>query len=152
MPQNFPFFAAPYQKPCICCIEIVHDKCNPMGLCSSRAQWPPAPNFCLLATGKSQFFHTNHMLGTLDFTGSEHRAPFNSPQSTALPYLRKPGLMEIASSLAHSETLECISAHSQCILKHYSCYPVEPKMFKNHLKIIRKYSGNAFKCLQNVSV
>ena len=28
-------------------------------------------------TRKSQIFHTNHMLGTLDFTVSEHWAPFN---------------------------------------------------------------------------
>ena len=51
---------------------------NP-GLCSSRAQWPLAPNFCLRATRKSQIFQTNHMLGTLDFTVSEHWAPFNFP-------------------------------------------------------------------------
>ena len=36
------------------------------GLCSSRARWPLAPNFCSRATRKSQIFHTNHMLGTLD--------------------------------------------------------------------------------------
>ena len=41
------------------------------GLCSSRAQWPLAPNFCSRATRKSQIFHTNHMLGTLDFAVSE---------------------------------------------------------------------------------
>ena len=43
-----------------------------------------APNFCSWATRKSKIFHTNHMLGTLDFTGSEHWAPFNFPWSTAL--------------------------------------------------------------------
>ena len=32
-------------------------------------------------------------------------------------YLRKPSLMEIASSQMHSETSECISMLSQCILK-----------------------------------
>ena len=47
------------------------------GPCSSRARWPLAPNFCSWATRKSQIFHTNHMLGTLDFTGSEHWVPFN---------------------------------------------------------------------------
>ena len=52
--------------------------------CSSRARWPLAPKFCPWATTKSQIFHTNHMLGTLDFTVSEHWAPFNFPQSTAL--------------------------------------------------------------------
>ena len=48
-------------------------------LCSSRARWPLGPNFCPRATRKSQIFHTNHMLGTLDFTVSEHWAPFNFP-------------------------------------------------------------------------
>ena len=37
-----------------------------------------------VATRKSQIFHTNHMLGTLNFTGSKHWAPFNFPYSTAL--------------------------------------------------------------------
>ena len=49
------------------------------GLCSSRARCPLAPNFCPWATSKSQIFHTNHMLGTLDFTVSEHWAPLNFP-------------------------------------------------------------------------
>ena len=34
---------------------------------------------CPRVTRKSQIFNTNHMLGTLDFTGSEHWAPFNFP-------------------------------------------------------------------------
>ena len=38
------------------------------GLCSSRAQWPLAPNFCIRAIRKCYFFHTNHMLGTLQFS------------------------------------------------------------------------------------
>ena len=54
------------------------------GLCSSRARWPLVSNFGPWATRKSQIFHTNHMLGTLDFTVSEHWAPFTFPQSTAL--------------------------------------------------------------------
>ena len=49
------------------------------GLCSGRAWWPLAPNFCPWATRKSHIFHTNHMLGTLDFTVSEHWAPFKFP-------------------------------------------------------------------------
>ena len=49
------------------------------GLCSSRARCPLVPNFCPWATRKSQIFHANHMLGTLDFTVSEHWAPFNFP-------------------------------------------------------------------------
>ena len=36
------------------------------GLCSSRARWPQAPNFCPRATRKSQIFHLNLMLGTLN--------------------------------------------------------------------------------------
>ena len=54
------------------------------GLCSSGARSPLAPNFCSRVTRKSQIFHTNHMLGTLDFTVSEHWGPFNFPYSTAL--------------------------------------------------------------------
>ena len=50
----------------------------------SRAQGPLAPNFWSWATRKSYFFCTNLMLNGLDFTGSEHWAPFNSPKSTAL--------------------------------------------------------------------
>ena len=42
------------------------------GLCSSRAQSPLALNFCSWATRKSHNFHTNHLPGTLGFTGSEH--------------------------------------------------------------------------------
>ena len=54
-------------------------------LCSSRAQWPVAPKFCSrVTTRKSLLFHRNHMLGTLDFTSSEHWAPFSFSQSTAL--------------------------------------------------------------------
>ena len=57
-------------------LASLQDLFSPIGVCSSRAL---APNFCSWATRKSQFFHTNHMLGTLDFTGSEHWAPFNFP-------------------------------------------------------------------------
>ena len=46
-------------------------------LCSSRSRWSLAPNFCL--TRKSQIFHTNHMLGSLDFTRSENWTPCNVP-------------------------------------------------------------------------
>ena len=45
-------------------------------LCFSRARWPMASKFCSRATSKSLLFHRNHMLGTLDFTRSEHWAPF----------------------------------------------------------------------------
>ena len=65
----------------LACNVKPYEKNNVMttGLCSSRARWPLAPNFCPWATRKSQIFHTNHMLGTLDFTVSEHWAPFNFP-------------------------------------------------------------------------
>ena len=33
--------------------------------------------FCSWATKNSYFFHTNNMLGILDFTSSEHWASFN---------------------------------------------------------------------------
>ena len=73
----------------------------------------------------------------------------------SLAHLRKPGLMEIALSLAHSETLECISAHAQCILKHYSCYPVEPKNvqkpFENHSEVFRKRFQMFAKCFSLTS-
>ena len=58
---------------------MFRNKVQYSGLCSSRARWPLAPNFCPQETRKSQIFHTNHMLGTLDFTVSEHWAPFNFP-------------------------------------------------------------------------
>ena len=40
----------------------------------------------------SKVFYTVHMLGTLGFTGSEHWAPFNFPQSTALESVRINGV------------------------------------------------------------
>ena len=43
-------------------------------LCSTRAQGPLAPNFCSWLTGNSYIPPTNHILGTLDFTCSEHWA------------------------------------------------------------------------------
>ena len=39
-------------------------------LCSSRARWPMASNFCSQPTRKSLLFHRNHMLCTLDALGS----------------------------------------------------------------------------------
>ena len=43
-------------------------------LAEAGGRWRPT---FALGTKKSYFFHTNHMLGTLDFTGLEHWAPFN---------------------------------------------------------------------------
>ena len=40
----------------------------------------------------SKIFYTVHMLSTLGFTGSEHWAPFNFPQSTALESVRINGV------------------------------------------------------------
>ena len=42
------------------------------------------PNFCCWGTKKPWLFHSNLILGTLDFTGSVHLAPFSLSQSTAL--------------------------------------------------------------------
>ena len=58
--------------------------CEITRLCSSRARWSLAPNFCSWVTGKTQFFHRNHMLGTLDYTGP---APFSFSKSTSLNYV-----------------------------------------------------------------
>ena len=42
---------------------------------------PGGPWRLTFALGRleNQIFHTNHMLGTLDFTGYEHWAPLNFP-------------------------------------------------------------------------
>ena len=49
---------------------------------------PRGPRCLTFATGLlenlSFFFHRNYMLGTLDFTGSEHSGPFSFSHSTAL--------------------------------------------------------------------
>ena len=42
------------------------------------------PNFCRWGTRKPWLFHSNLMLGTMDFIGSVHLAPFRLSQSTAL--------------------------------------------------------------------
>ena len=55
-----------------------------LGLCSCRAWLLLAPNFCSRVTRESKIFHTNHMLGTLDFTLSEDWAVVNFPHSTTL--------------------------------------------------------------------
>ena len=48
--------------------------------------WPLVPNFFPWATRKSYFFDTNRMLGTLDFTFSEHWALPSIFFSTALKF------------------------------------------------------------------
>ena len=52
-------------------------KCQ--GCAVTESSGPLAPNFCSWASRKSWIFYTNHMQGTLDFTGSEHWATFNFP-------------------------------------------------------------------------
>ena len=54
------------------------------GCALAKPGGPWVPNFRSWATRKSQIFRTNHMLGTLDFTGSVHWAPFNFSKSTVL--------------------------------------------------------------------
>ena len=49
----------------------VHTWCM-QGCALSQRGWTLVPNFCSCVTRKSQIFDTNRMLGTLDFTGSEH--------------------------------------------------------------------------------
>ena len=46
-------------------------------LCSSRARWSLMPKFCSWVTKIGVFFLQITMRGTLDFTGSDHWAPFN---------------------------------------------------------------------------
>ena len=54
------------------CVTVQHIwSCNlisPSGL---------APFFCSRVIWKSKLFHRNHILGTMDFTGSEHQVPFH---------------------------------------------------------------------------
>ena len=72
-----PFFPFPS-----CSFGLLHSRIfsTPSSwVCSSKAREPLAPNFYSWVTRKSLFFHTNYMLGILDFTGSEHWAPFNFP-------------------------------------------------------------------------
>ena len=67
------------------------------GLCSSGAWSPLAPNFCSRVTRKSQIFHTNHMLGTLDFTGSEHWAPLEHSLVKVKPFISYPVLTSLSN-------------------------------------------------------
>ena len=95
-------------------------------------------------------FHVSHN------TPSLVTCILQSSKEKLWPRLGKRGLMKMALSqfsfITHSQTLECSSMHSQCILKRWPCYLMEPKKIENHSKIIRKHLGNVFKCLQNVSM
>lgn len=63
--------------------------------------------------------------------------------------------MEMALSqfsfIMHSQTLECISMHSQCILKHWPCYLMEPNKVENHSEAFGKRLQMFAKCF-NVSL
>ena len=59
---------------------------NVQGCALAEPGGPWRLTFALGRLENLRFFHTNHMLGTLDFTVSEHWAPFNFPQSTALKH------------------------------------------------------------------
>ena len=62
------------------------------------------------------------------------------------------------SFIMHSQTLECMSMHSQCILKCWPCYLMEPNKVENHSKIIQKHLGTfsnvckMFQCFLALSV
>ena len=79
-------------------------------------------------------FHVSHNTPSL-FT-----CILQSCKEKLWPRLGKWGLMEITLSqfsfTTHSQTLECISMHSQCILKCWPCYLMEPKKAENHSKIM----------------
>ena len=68
-------------------------------------------------------------------------------QEKLWPRLGKRGLMEMALSqfsfTMHSQRLEYISMHSQCILKCWPCYLMEPKT-------IRKSFGSIWETFSNV--
>ena len=62
-----------------CCIQ-----CLWAGLCSSRARWPQATNFCPWANRKTYFLHRDLGLGTPDCIDGSLWALFHSSKSTAL--------------------------------------------------------------------
>ena len=93
-------------------------------LCSSRARWPVAPNFCSRGTIKSLLFHRNHMLGTLDFTSSEHWAPFNFCQSTALLLLFVSNTMP---SYPHSSFPDLARNFWEVTVQIFICNVIHPR-------------------------
>ena len=60
-------------------ITVEHLRIGPQGCALAEPSGPWRLTFALWATRKSYFLHTNHMLGTLDFTVSDLWAPFNFP-------------------------------------------------------------------------
>ena len=72
---------------------------------------------CSWVTRKSEIFHTNQMLGSLDFTGAEDWAPFNGAQ---LWQIRKPtGFILISyvlsSSLKEQPSEQKIHTSGKCL-------------------------------------
>ena len=63
------------------------ENCEITRLCSSRARWPLGLTSAPSLLEKLSFFHRNHMLGTLDFTGLDQWAPFSFSKSTSLNYV-----------------------------------------------------------------
>ena len=62
------------------------------------------------------------MLGTLDFTGSEHQAPFNFPKSTALALVS----WNCDNMLEYYQIFCKIILTKKCVRKHIvleKCYP-----------------------------
>ena len=116
-----------------------------LGLSSWRTL--QGPYFCSWATRKSQLLHGNHMLGTLDFTATEHWANFS--YSTALNRSKSSieGLSE--STLVINVQSTCTAVHVvclQCSIKNGhgkfligSCSKSQP--FNFH-RLVTKYPAN----------
>ena len=75
--------------------------CTSQGCALAEPSGPWHLTFALGRLENLVFFHTNYMLGTLDFTVSEHWAPFNFPWSTVL--LHKSFVAKIALHLVKNE-------------------------------------------------
>ena len=102
------------------------------GLCFSRAWWPVVPNFCSRLARKTFAFHTNHMLGTLDFSVSEHWAPFKFAQSTALHRNCKEIKVWRNDLLWHNSKWSTISDWLSIPVPHYVWFRVATHMTPKH--------------------
>ena len=89
-----------------------------LALCSCRAWWLLAPNLCSWVTRESKIFHTNHMLGTLDFTVSEDWALFSFPHSTALYHILYLAF-RIITFLAYEHCQHSMTAQSSTVSKKH---------------------------------
>ena len=97
------------------------------------------PKFCPWATRKSQIFHTNHMLGTLDFTVSEHWAPFNFLQSTALKKKGNPTFYPVVCSIPQHATLVLLGLTFQNDYKFFPHIKANLCKANNCLHVLRVY-------------